>query len=857
MLPSRFNSTETPSLLRAYGVVFISVLIALLLRLALEQFVHLEGLYIFFITSIVVSSWYGGPVPGLVAMLLSAVAILFFFTSPSHSFLVNGVSEVVWLGLFVLEGIVIIGLNLLHRWTKAGLQDSNRRISNLINSISDGFFAVDRQWRLTYLNRRFAQLTGQSPENLIGMNLWDVFPEAVGTTSEREYQGALQSGKAAHFEEFLAPLNIWFEVHAYPSDEGLSVFFQVINERKQAEQERIRLLEREQAARREAERVQQRLEFLVQAGRTLASSLDYKTTLDNLARLTIPALADWCVIDIVEEDGRISRLAMAHVDPTKEQLLQELKQRYQLDHHSTAPSLKVVADGKARLWTEIDQEQIARHSRDSDHFNLIVQLGACSMIAVPMITRDTIIGVITLVCGPSGRRYDNDDLTLADVLSRRAALAVDNARLYRNIQLSQSSASELAGRATFLSEVSRILTTMLDNETALVDVAQLVVDFLSDWCLIDLLQENGQIQRIGASSTSLTWNGAETPLPSQGTWSAVISPLIAEVVRTGRSEFYPELPDALAASFVAEIQTTPIVQDSRPQSALIVPLRARGRILGALICVSMSPDLQYDLDDLTLTEELAYRIALAIENTQLYRELQAAVRIRDEFLSIASHELKTPLTSLLGYSRLLQSLTDNYGLNEREKRGIRIIAEQSDRLNKLINALLDISRIRMGRLTIEHQNVDLTVLVQRVVEETQIVLERHTLRVQQTPSPLMINGDMLRLQQVVQNLIDNAIKYSPDGGEIIVQLEQQDMWACIKVTDQGIGIPEEARSRLFQPFYRAANTLTLQISGAGIGLYVVKEIVTLHNGTVDVMSQEGFGSTFIIRLPLAQDTIGT
>lgn len=849
MLPPSFASTSPPSPARVYAVVVASVLIALLLKLLLDQFIQIDGLYIFFITAVMVSAWYGGLIPGLVATLLSAVLLVLFFTPPLFSLGFNDVRQAVWVGMFVIEGAIISGLNMLHQRAQAAWQGSNQRVATIINSISDGFFAVNRQWQLLFINEQFAQVAGRTPAELMGLSLWEVFPEAVGTMFAQQYEQAMQSGKATHFEAYYSPLATWFDVHAYPSSEGLSVFFQNITVRKEAETERVQLLAREQTARLNAEVARQRVEFLVDAGRLLASSLDYNVTLENLARLTVPALADWCVIDIVEEEGRLNRLAMAHGDPAKMPLLEELKRRYPLDETSTAPVMQVLAGGEAKLWDNIDMEQVRSHSLDSDQFDLLRQLGTQTMIAVPMVARGTMLGAITLVCGDSGRRYTQDDLTLADALARRAALAVDNARLYRNAQVSQAEASDLAGRSTFLAEVSRMLGMLLEDETALLDVAQLVADFFCDWCMIDLVQDNGYVQRIAVYANVEAEEARTQPYDARG-WTMEVASLVAEVIRTGRPEFYPELPDARVATLLADIQARPPTPGVRPQSVLMVPLRARARILGALTCISARPEHRYTLADLTLAEDLANRVALAVESTRLYRELQAAVRVRDEFLSIASHELKTPLTSLLGYARLLRSLGQRYTLTEREQRGVRTIGEQADRLNKLINALLDISRIHTGRLSIEHQPMDLVTLLQRVVEESQVMLERHTITLQYPTQPVMIEGDMLRLQQVVQNLIDNAIKYSPAGGEIGVGLMPDSTWACIEVTDHGIGIPEEARTRLFQPFYRAANALPQAISGTGIGLYVVKEIVTLHGGEVDVRSEEGVGSTFIVRLPM-------
>ncbi len=227
------------------------------------------------------------------------------------------------------------------------------------------------------------------------------------------------------------------------------------------------------------------------------------------------------------------------------------------------------------------------------------------------------------------------------------------------------------------------------------------------------------------------------------------------------------------------------------------------------------------------------------------------MRLRDQFLSIASHELKTPLTTLLGNAQLLQRRARRAGdFEERHLRTIDLIADQASRLNKMIAGLLDISRIEAGHLSIERAALDLGALARRVVEEVRPTLDRHTIECMAPNQPLVVEGDELRLEQVLQNLIGNAIKYSPQGGPVVVRVARRGTMACVDVIDQGIGIPVIALPQLFRRFYRASNVDAQHISGMGVGLYVVKEIIALHGGEVTVASQEGQGSTFSCYLPL-------
>jgi signal transduction histidine kinase len=237
--------------------------------------------------------------------------------------------------------------------------------------------------------------------------------------------------------------------------------------------------------------------------------------------------------------------------------------------------------------------------------------------------------------------------------------------------------------------------------------------------------------------------------------------------------------------------------------------------------------------------------------------MEEAVRMRDTFLSLLGHELRTPLTTLLGNAQLLLRRAQREGsLPEREQRNLQVIADQAARLNKLVQLQLDISRLQTGQLHIERVLMDLGALVRRVVEETLPTVTTHTIAYVSPATPLLVEGDELRLDQVLQNLLQNAMKYSPAGSTVYVDVEQHDTTVCVTVRDEGIGIPQTDLPHLFQRFYRASNVDEHQIIGLGVGLYVVKELLTLHGGTVEVASEEGRGSTFTICLPLAHNAPG-
>jgi PAS domain S-box-containing protein len=291
-------------------------------------------------------------------------------------------------------------------------QAARERATDILESISDAFYAVDREWRFTYVNGKAEMLWGRSREDLLGKNVWEAFPEAVNHESYHRIRRAMEEGVTTEFETGLAG-GAWVAGRAYPSREGLSVYFRDEPEHRRNE---------------EAQR------FLVQASDVLSSSLDYHETLASVARLAVPTLADWCAVDIVEEDGVPRRLAIEHPDPEKRRLVHELERRYPPDPHPPRGLYNVLRTGEAEMMAEIPGEFVEQVARDERHRELLIGLGLRSYMVVPLVARGRILGAISFISAESGRRYGEADLRLAEELARRAAYAVDNAGLYEESQ---------------------------------------------------------------------------------------------------------------------------------------------------------------------------------------------------------------------------------------------------------------------------------------------------------------------------------------------------------------------------------------------------------------------------------------
>jgi signal transduction histidine kinase len=488
-----------------------------------------------------------------------------------------------------------------------------------------------------------------------------------------------------------------------------------------------------------------------------------------------------------------------------------------------APYLEAVGLGR---WEEILRDggiiQGRLRSFPIQEQSVLQRQRVCSIVVVPIFAGTSWWGFIGFDDCTDEQRWPVGTVevlktaagTLGAAILRRRAEA-ERLQLVRE-QSARVEAEAAQRRLAFLADASQILAASLDYEATLQGVADLVVSSQADRCFIDLVDAAGSIRRI-ASSTVLG-NGADSTL------------------------------DAPDADSLADIEGHPRLSGTR----LVVPLSSRSGSAGAITWLS-SPPRRFATKDLDLAQDLARRCALAIDNARLYREARAAVTIRDEFLSVAAHELKTPMTSLRGYAQLLgrEFEKGEVASPERARRAAVTIQVQSDKLARLVGQLLDVSRIQSGKLAIERKSTDLSELVKEVVAAARTQLKEHTL-VARLPEELWLYIDPLRVEQVLTNLIDNAIKYSPDGGQIDVSLAIADDTVRLVVRDRGVGIPVEHRGHIFDRFYQAhAGGPLTSMAGMGLGLYISRQIVELHGGSIEAEFPEDGGTRFVVTLPRA------
>jgi signal transduction histidine kinase len=422
--------------------------------------------------------------------------------------------------------------------------------------------------------------------------------------------------------------------------------------------------------------------------------------------------------------------------------------------------------------------------------------------------------------------------------------------------MAQPGAEAAAQHAFFLAEVSKQLASSLDYETTLQAIPRLAVPALADWCAVDILDEDGSIRRLAFAHDSPQRQQAGSELVRRYPPDPTAPYDVPQALRTGSSALVQEVTDELLARESTDAEHLQLLRELGLVSAIIVPLLARGRTLGALTFGTADSGRRYGEPDLALAEELAVRCALAIDNARLYRLAREAVQLRDRFLASVSHDLRSPLAAISGQSQLLRRIArgEHIKLGSRLGDGLSRIEATVGRMTRMIDELLDVARLELGRpLELECGRVDLVALVRFRIAEHQQYTDRHF--IQQAGEPSLVGEwDAARLERVLDNLLSNAIKYSPDGGLIRVAVvrdeDEEGAWAILSVRDEGVGIPADDLSRIFEQFHRAQNVG--RIGGTGVGLAITRQIVTQHGGSVTVDSREDNGSTFTVRLPVAK-----
>jgi PAS domain S-box-containing protein len=619
-----------------------------------------------------------------------------------------------------------------------------------------------------------------------------------------------------------------------------------ITEQQEAD-ERAQTLIREQAARNEAEAGQRRLAFLADASAILTTSLDYETTLTSLSQLAVPFLADLCVIDMPDGD-LIQPVVVTHVDPRLAELVREMRVRYPVTTDGPAPVAEVIRSGRSMLIPSVSDALQASIAQDDDHLQMLLRLRYRSAIVVPLAARGQTLGSIMFVSSNPERVYSASDMVLAEELARRAAVAVDNARLYGAEQRARRAAERTSERVARLQAV----TAAFSRAVTITDVVDIVIDELTQ----TLGANTGAVMLLGDDGTALEVVGSVGFPPNVvERWRNIPLDLpipTTEVVRSGTPIWLESLEER--ARRYPELARTPTRAEG---ASAAIPLLVHGRAIG-MVGLSFAEPRPFDIAERNFILALVQQCAQAIERARLFEAERAAraaaedaTRTREVFLSVAAHELRTPLTSIKAAAHLLER---RITADDTEGRMLRLAGQlrgEVDRLERLVTDLLDVSRIQQGRLELRPEPTDLAELARAVLARSEGAAERlstHRLTLD-APAPVAGVWDPSRLDQVLTNLLSNAMKYSPEGGEIHVRVTREAGQAVIEITDQGIGISPEEQARLFQPFARG-DAARMTIGGTGLGLFISQQITARHGGDITVESTPGAGSRFTVRLPV-------
>ncbi|GAC1384216.1 MAG: hypothetical protein NVSMB45_12110 [Ginsengibacter sp.] len=409
----------------------------------------------------------------------------------------------------------------------------------------------------------------------------------------------------------------------------------------------------------------------------------------------------------------------------------------------------------------------------------------------------------------------------------------------------------------FLNKASEQLTRTHDTEDALNKILEFIVPDFADWFTIDLLTEDGGLELAKMAHSD----------PEKMQWALkyrALNPINMNdqvegstpwVIRTGQVSFFPEITDDLIRAVAKSKEEADVLVNLSLRSAMSIPIINNNQTIGVVSFISTKNNQPYDEDDLAFAKDFTNHIALTLENSKLYENIRkdiknkiAANKQKDDFLAIASHELKTPLTSVKGYIHILTNLIRK-GEEVSALNILKKTERQVNKMTKLIHNFLDVSRLESSQLQVDKEEFDLNELVLETINYYNLPENKERLKFIAGKIPKVF-ADKLKISQVIDNYLSNALKYSPSEQTVLFKTNYTNGEVVVSVKDNGIGINDSSKDKIFQRFYRAENMNNSTASGFGIGLYLSTEIINLHKGKTWFESEEGKGSTFYFSLPV-------
>jgi PAS domain S-box-containing protein len=405
----------------------------------------------------------------------------------------------------------------------------------------------------------------------------------------------------------------------------------------------------------------------------------------------------------------------------------------------------------------------------------------------------------------------------------------------------------------FLNDAAALLASSEDYLATLRTLARVAVPTLADWCTIDLLDEEGRIERVAVEHIDRRKAAAASALARRYPPDIRDGGGVAPVIRSGESSLIPEVTVDLLRGVARSGGHLKILKELGISSLMIVPLKASGKVMGAITFVSAESGRRYTPDDLEVAEQLASRAALAIENSRLQTESQAATEAKSDFLAVMSHELRTPLTAIIGYAELLQ-----LGVPEPVTPGQKEQAERIEisarSLLQLIEEILTLVTLDTGEARMREEEMRVNALLDEAasIVEPMARVKGLPIEVVHAEGDPVLHSDPEKLLQILLNLLSNAVKFTESGTIRLVGSATGGI-AEIEVADTGIGLEPEHQRRIFEPFWQVERPITRRAGGTGLGLTISRRLADLLGGEIRVDSQPGAGSRFIVRVPLAKD----
>jgi PAS domain S-box-containing protein len=687
----------------------------------------------------------------------------------------------------------------------------------VLETLLDGVAICDRDWRFMFVNQKAADLTGRSPEELLGQTLWDIYPQAKDSTFAHELKRVLTEQVAVRFQSFHTASIGYIEVRAYPTPQGVLILHQDITSTKQVEadlQQTCNTLSN-QIAEQLAQLQHTRAELAQQTQQRQQAEAALQATNQAFARLLESITDGFCAVDTAWQFTYVNRRA--------EQLLQ----RY---------ASELLGKNIWKIFPPLVGSEFYRSCYEA------VDKG--SSVQLEMFFADLERWFeLSLYPSDSGLSIFFQDITI------RKHMQQERNQLLQQEQSARTRAELAHQRCMFLSHASSILASSLNYETTLSNVAQLAVPLLADFCLIHKLEGDRTLHQVTA------WHGDERKQPLVDQLGRLYqvssqnrSSLMAQVLRTGEPLMVTDF--SAIEPLTQDAQTLEIHRQLAPRSLMIVPLTARGQKFGTLMLAMAESNRQHDALDLAVATDLARRAAIAIDNAHLYKQAQEASRLKDEFLMTLSHELRSPLNAIVGWSQMLQ----HRHLSQRTtEQALEVIEQKATALTQLVYDLLSLSQIVTGQLRLQPGLVKLDEMIQEVIQSLQVAATAKDIRLEVYLDGAIepIQGDGRYLRQVFWNLVSNAIKFTPSSGLVEIRLLQTAQNIQFMVRDTGKGISPDILPYIFDIFRQADSSSTRFYDGMGIGLSLVHHLVELHGGTVEGFSEgEGQGAMFTVTLPV-------